>query len=240
MALTLLLVFRVRRRLLPLALALAAAALTFGAMSVAGASLTDRLDRRAAGAGRARGRLRDPVPGAVPGGGVATEAAARAGGPVIATAGAATAAGFLVLLLSPVPMVRGFGALLVVGIVIAFARDADCGIRRAGRRPATSLPAGFRGIRRPRRGRVLSRRIPSRFGRLTGRARAVPPARWAASFLKFVRDGTRGLIAEAKLVPPLVKRWGRWAFGVSVARPGRVLRIASAARRDWVDCRDSG
>ena len=40
-------------------------------------------------------------------------AAAVAGGPTILTAGLATATGFLVLLLSPVPMVRGFGALLV-------------------------------------------------------------------------------------------------------------------------------
>ena len=38
------------------------------------------------------------------------------GAPTIATAALATAAGFLVLLLSPVPMVRGFGVLLVVGI----------------------------------------------------------------------------------------------------------------------------
>ena len=68
--------------------------------------------------------------------------------------------------------------------------------------------------------------MPSRFGRLTGRARGAPPARWIASFLKFVRDGTRGLIAEAKLVPPLVKRWGRGVFGVAVRRPGRVLRVA--------------
>jgi hydrophobe/amphiphile efflux-3 (HAE3) family protein len=42
------------------------------------------------------------------------------GVPVIATAALATGVGFLVLLLSPVPMVRGFGALLVVGIAIAF------------------------------------------------------------------------------------------------------------------------
>jgi hydrophobe/amphiphile efflux-3 (HAE3) family protein len=46
-------------------------------------------------------------------------AAAVAGGPTILTAGLATATGFLVLLLSPVPMVRGFGALLVLGIVLA-------------------------------------------------------------------------------------------------------------------------
>jgi uncharacterized protein len=47
--------------------------------------------------------------------------AARAGVPTIATAALATAAGFLVLLLSPVPMVRGFGVLLVVGVGVAFA-----------------------------------------------------------------------------------------------------------------------
>ena len=49
----------------------------------------------------------------------AVEAAAR-GGPVIATAGLATAAGFLVLVLSPIPLVRTFGLLLVLGIVSAF------------------------------------------------------------------------------------------------------------------------
>jgi uncharacterized protein len=228
MALTLLLVFRVRLRLLPLALALAASALTFGAMSVAGASLTIAsiavlpvlVGLAVDYAIQFQSRFREE--GSV-------EAAARRGGPVIATAGAATAAGFLVLLLSPVPMVRGFGALLVIGIVIAFAVTLTGGFAvLAGDLP--SLPTWFSEtrIRLPRlRGRVLSRRIPSRFGTLTGRARAVPPARWAASFVKFVRDGTRGLIAEARLVPPLFKRAGRWAFGVSVARPGRVLRVAA-------------
>jgi hydrophobe/amphiphile efflux-3 (HAE3) family protein len=43
----------------------------------------------------------------------------RLAGPTIATAALATGVGFLVLQLSPVPMVRGFGALLVVGIVLA-------------------------------------------------------------------------------------------------------------------------
>src|SRR6476659_2009899 len=45
---------------------------------------------------------------------------ARIAVPTIATAGLATGVGFLVLLLSPVPMVRGFGVLLVAGIAIAF------------------------------------------------------------------------------------------------------------------------
>jgi uncharacterized protein len=129
MAATLALVFRASLRLLPLALALAAAAMTFGALSVAGGDLTmasiaalpvliglavdyaiqfqarynEAVSRAASG--------RDDEEPAV--------AAAVAGGPTILTAGLATATGFLVLLLSPVPMVRGFGALLVVGIVLA-------------------------------------------------------------------------------------------------------------------------
>jgi uncharacterized protein len=129
MAATLALVFRSRLRLLPLALALAAAAMTFGALSLAGGSLTmasiavlpvliglavdyaiqfqARFDEELE-----RGRRAPPE---------AAAAAATAGGPTILTAGIATAVGFLVLLLSPVPMVRGFGALLVLGIVLALA-----------------------------------------------------------------------------------------------------------------------
>ena len=62
MALTLALVFRARLRLLPLRVALAAAALTFGALVAARRAADDGLDRRAAGADRPRRRLRDPVP----------------------------------------------------------------------------------------------------------------------------------------------------------------------------------
>ena len=107
-----------RRRLLPLALALAASALTFGAMSVAGASLTIAsiavLPVLVGLAVDYAIQFQSRFDGAE---GLAAGDAQRAarGGPVIATAGAATAAGFLVLLLSPVPMVRGFGVLLVIG-----------------------------------------------------------------------------------------------------------------------------
>jgi uncharacterized protein len=126
MAGTLALVFNARLRLLPLALALAAAAMTFGALSIAGGSLTmasiaalpvliglavDYAIQFQARYNEAAARG-EPEPAI---------AAVTAGGPTILTAGLATATGFLVLLLSPVPMVRGFGALLVVGIVIALA-----------------------------------------------------------------------------------------------------------------------
>ena len=58
----------------------------------------------------------------------AVEAGAR-GGPVIGTAAVATMAGFCVLLLSPIPMVRGFGLLLVIGIAIAFVLALTAGSR---------------------------------------------------------------------------------------------------------------
>jgi hydrophobe/amphiphile efflux-3 (HAE3) family protein len=149
MAATLALVFRSRLRLLPLGLALAAAAMTFGALSLAGGSLTmasiaalpvliglavdyaiqfqARFDEA-----EARG---DPEPAV---------AALVAGGPTILTAGLATATGFLVLLLSPVPMVRGFGLLLVLGIVLALGCALCAGfaaLTRFRRLPEAAAPA---------------------------------------------------------------------------------------------------
>ena len=124
MALTLALVFRARLRLLPLVVALAATGLTFGGLALLGAPLTmasigvlpvliglavdyaiqlqSRLqERRGTSARRAVAQT------------------ARDGAPTVAVAATATAAGFLVLLLSPVPMVQGFGLLLVAGIALA-------------------------------------------------------------------------------------------------------------------------
>ena len=173
MAATLALVFRTRLRLLPLALAVAAAAMTFGALSLAGGSLTmasiavlpvliglavdyaiqfqARFDEQLA-------RRRGPAVAS----GVRREAAgeerhtprreaavgaAAAGGPTILTAGIATAGGFLVLLLSPVPMVRSFGLLLVLGIALALACALGAGFAalvRLGALPPPSRPrSGF-------------------------------------------------------------------------------------------------
>lgn len=124
MAATLALVFSSRLRLLPLALALAAAAMTFGALSVAGGDLTMAsiaalpvlIGLAVDYAIQFQARWNEAVERGEP---EPATAAVVAGGPTILTAGLATATGFLVLLLSPVPMVRGFGALLVVGIVLA-------------------------------------------------------------------------------------------------------------------------
>ncbi|MBV8948619.1 MAG: MMPL family transporter [Solirubrobacterales bacterium] len=135
MALTLLLVFRSRLRLLPLAIALAAVAITFGVVSLLGTSLTMAsiavlpiliglaVDYGIQFQARVEEARRAGAAGAV-GGNSASDDLARAtiaAAPTIATAALATSAGFLALLLSPVPMVRGFGELLIVGIGIAVA-----------------------------------------------------------------------------------------------------------------------
>jgi uncharacterized protein len=124
MAATLALVFNARLRLLPLALALAAAAMTFGALQLAGGDLTMAsiaalpvlIGLAVDYAIQFQARYNEAAARGEPDPAVA---AVTAGGPTILTAGLATATGFLVLLLSPVPMVRGFGALLVLGIVLA-------------------------------------------------------------------------------------------------------------------------
>ncbi len=162
MTATLALTFQRRPRLLPLAVALVATAITFGALALSGASITMAsigvlpvllglaVDYAVQFQSRVAEELRaepDDPAGAV-------VRAAALGGPTIVTAAAATAGGFLVLLLSPVPMVRGFGALLVIGIAVGLLCALTAGsaamvlhARRARRRPRArrggSLAAGL-------------------------------------------------------------------------------------------------
>jgi uncharacterized protein len=138
MALTLLVVFRSRMPLLPLAIALAAAAVVFGLLGLLGGSLTmasiaalpiliglavdyaiqfqARFDEAWVEFVPHTGKnSTHPAPIEV------ARAAAASGGPTIGAACMATAAGFLALQLSPTPMVRNFGLLLLIGIGISFA-----------------------------------------------------------------------------------------------------------------------
>ena len=216
MALTLLLVFRSRLRLLPLVVALAAAGITFGLMSLVGASLTVAsiavlpiliglaVDYAVQFQSRVQEARRADA-------GSAAEGIARAtglGAPAIATAALATATGFLVLLLSPVPMVRGFGLLLVAGIAIALAcaltvapaalalADRPGGKLRSSLRGAGDLLAaslrGARAIVTPSGGGATP------FGRHSGEAR------WRAKAL----------------------RRGRAVLTFMTTRPGAVLAVA--------------
>jgi hydrophobe/amphiphile efflux-3 (HAE3) family protein len=179
-AATLALIFTGRPRLLPLAIALLAAAITFGGLSLAGASLTMaqvavlpvliglavdyaiQFQSRVAEEAEQTGAL----------GAAAVRRSAALGAPTIATAGAASAAAMLVLLLSPVPMIRGFSALLVVGVVVAFlcaltagaaAMTLATGSRRGATRVLTpaagSLAAAWRGAGELLRDNALTRAV---------------------------------------------------------------------------------
>ena len=164
MALTLTLVFRARLRLLPLVVALAAAGLTFGALSLAGASLTMAsiavlpvlIGLAVDYAIQLQARIQE-AQAAGPGSRRRCSARRVRGAPTVATAAAATAAGFLVLALSPVPMVRGFGLLLVAGIALALGCALTLGVAalagsaRRGRRAPPALAALRAGVARRRR-----------------------------------------------------------------------------------------
>ena len=176
-------VFRTPLRLLPLGIAIGAAGIVFGFLSLAGGSLTmasiavlpvliglsvDYAIQFQARFGEAVRAGSSPPRAAV-------EAAAR-GGPVIATAGLATVAGFAVLVLSPIPMVRGFALLLVLGIVVAFALALTVGLsalsllkpatgKRAPRSARARASRGLPPAARPRRSRVRSARPRAGGGR---------------------------------------------------------------------------
>ncbi|MGC1851103.1 MAG: MMPL family transporter [Solirubrobacterales bacterium] len=179
MAMALMLVFRSRWRLLPLAVALGASALTFGLFGLLGGSLTMAsiavlpilIGLAVDYAIQLQARYDEAIAiGASPGADAA-RLAASGGGPTIAIACLATGAGFLALQLSPTPMVRGFGLLLVVGIAIAFGLAFVVGFAALSLRAEAGAPgapprAGFfawRGGGRPSWG----------LGRKTGR-RASP------------------------------------------------------------------
>jgi hydrophobe/amphiphile efflux-3 (HAE3) family protein len=196
MALVLALVFRSRLRLVPLAVALAAVAITFGLTALLGLPLTMAsiavlpvlLGLGVDYAIQYQARVHEEG---------SAERAARVAVPVIATAALATGVGFLVLLLSPVPMVRGFGALLVVGIAIAFAlaltagtaalslRPRDGGLARSLRGAGELTDAAARALGRPLAppaGRVGSGAVRAALrwpGRVLAAALLIAVAGWA-------------------------------------------------------------
>ena len=209
MALTLAVVFAGRPRLLALGIALAATALTFGVLALAGASLTIAsiaalpvliglaVDYAIQLQARIEEETRDGELAIAP----AARRAALLGAPAVAVAAAATAAGFAALALSPVPMVRGFGILLVAGIAIAFACALFAGTAALVLAERAAPPQGIRGA-----------------GARAGRALATVRERLAAGApARRVRTAARAALAHA------------------IARPARVLSIAVAlAAAGWL------
>ncbi len=215
MALTLLLVFRSRLRLLPLVLALGSAAVTFGALSLTGGRLTMAsiavapvlIGLAVDYAIQLQARFDEEVEGGATGAAAAGQAAMRSA-PVVGTACLATAAGFAVLQLSPTPMVRSFGLLLVFGIGVAFVLAMTAGFAALSFRSSRSAASGAGAS-----GRGRARRAP---GRLASRA----PVRLTA-----LRERAGRSLASS----------GRGALAVSIANPGRVLVAAIAlAVCGWV------
>jgi hydrophobe/amphiphile efflux-3 (HAE3) family protein len=205
MALALALVFRTRMRLLPLALALGSASIVYGGLALLGGKLTmasiavlpvliglavDYSIQFQARFDEQRRLGRDPV--------LAATAAARAGGPTIATASLATAAGMSMLLLSPVPMVRDFGVMLVFGVLVAF---------------AVAITAGF----------ALLSLGASRWSAESRVQSAGSGSRTLHSALRTPVDRLR----SSRLLRWLNRR-ARLAFEYSLRKPKRVLGIATA------------
>jgi hydrophobe/amphiphile efflux-3 (HAE3) family protein len=163
MALVLFLVFRSRLRLLPLAVALAATATLFGLLALLGGSLTMAsiavlpilIGLAVDYAIQFQSRFDEAEASGLAGAAAARTAAIK-GAPTIATAALATAAGFLALQISPTPMIRSFGWLLIAGIGIAFLLALTFGLaalslRRNGPNPgpAESSSGGWRDRTRP-------------------------------------------------------------------------------------------
>jgi hydrophobe/amphiphile efflux-3 (HAE3) family protein len=222
MAVVLALVFRGPRRLVPLGVALAAVALTGGLMALLGVRLTLAsvavlpvlLGLAVDYAVQFQARVAEE--GSV-------RRAARRAGPPIAVAALATSAGFLVLWLSPVPMVREFGALLVVGVVLAF---------------ALALTAGSAALAVRRRPTAASGAPP--LNRLAAPLRAF--ARLAAPLHALARLVAAAVRGAGELLAAAVRPVRRAArrrrnggiFAPAVRRPGRVLGVAVAlAAAGW-------
>ena len=228
MALTLSLIFRGRPRLLPLGIALLAAALTFGALSVVGASLTvasiavlpvlvglavdyaiqfqSRVEE--AFAEEADGSETRPHLGAHPPGGRARGGQARgdAGAPTIATAGIASVGGDA----RPValPGADGAGLRAVAG---------------GGRRDRVPLRAD-RGLGRARAGRAPRDRAErNRTGRAGRRERRV----WIGS-VRCVAGRRLARSARAAAGESGQSLRGKGGAGQAPRRPGRVLCVGLA------------
>ncbi|HEV3318666.1 MAG TPA: MMPL family transporter [Solirubrobacteraceae bacterium] len=231
MAIALSLIFRERPRLLPLGVALLASALTFGALALVSSSLTVAqvavlpvlVGLAVDYAIQFQSRVGEILAAGMSDGRAAISEAARVSAPTIATAAAASVAATLVLTLSPVPMVRGFGVLLAVGIAIAFACALTVGSAAlvvAGHRGSESFPSGRPSD--PTDGVVSSGTRSPALGR-GGRALTESVER-SRDLLAPAWRGARELLTDN----PLTRFISRTALDRAVRHPGRVLGVGLA------------
>jgi hypothetical protein len=192
MAIVLLLIFRRLRRLLPLVLALATVAITFGLAALLGFTLT-----------MASVAVLPVLIGLAVDYGVQLQAGTRR--PWVAAAATATAVGFLVLLISPVPMVRAFGLMLALGTAVGFVLASVC-LRPSGM-GIGHAPARVAGAR----------------GAVRWPAAVAPSVRGAHEILADARRPLARLFARWRLRPQLAP-----LLRALTARPWTVLLLAAA------------
>ena len=138
------------------------------------------------------------------------------GAPTIASRRSRPATGFLVLLLSPVPMVRGFGLLLVVGIAVAL---------------ACALSAGSAAIALGDRDRRRARRVAARRGRDPARRRQ--PASPAPAVRSPAQPRSSATRARGRAAA--FQRVTAGLLAAVIRRPGRVLALGAVlALLGWV------
>jgi predicted RND superfamily exporter protein len=119
--------------------------------------------------------------GAPPGRAVAL--AAAGGGPVIGAACIATIAGFGAFALSPSPLVRSFGLLLVVGVALAFVVALTGGLAALGLSARRGSPAG-----------TPQATGPGRFGGIASRLQSIGVAAIAMAIARPLRVLAAGLL----------------------------------------------
>jgi uncharacterized protein len=249
MGIVLSLIFDGRPRLLPLGIALLAAALTFGALALSGASLTMAsvavlpvlVGLSVDYAIQFQSRIGEACATGACSPLEAVREAALRGAPTIATAALASIGGLLVLVLSPVPMVRGFGLLLVLGVSLAFVCALTAGSA------ATVLAARRRGARAEGRGveadggqgsiGLTDGVVPGGVGAggVALENEAAPRARGASLFHILARRPSRRIAArlgpawqgarEILVDNALTRLVSRLALSHAVRRPGLVLCV---------------
>ena len=137
--------------------------------------------------------------------------AAAVGALPIATAAAASAAAMLVLESSPVPMVRGFGLLLVIGLAIALLCTLMVGAAVFALGPRRDSGGGSTRLLRPR---------PALGGAGAVREALADLGAWLAD----AWQGARSLVIEN----PIGEAFTNAAIGGAVRRPGRILGVGLA------------
>ncbi|MFT3866001.1 MAG: MMPL family transporter [Solirubrobacterales bacterium] len=221
MAIVLLPAFRSRMRLLPLLLALASVAIVFGLLDLVGGALTMAsvavlpilIGLAIDYAIQFQARF-DEVQASDISGATAARTAANLSGPTIATACLATTAGFLVLLLSPIPMVRGFGVLLVAGVLLAFILAMTAGFAALSMRPS----GGWRrGGHHPEEASATGRMVGPRGDRTR------PPERALQSLVTFAIGRPALILAVSVLLAAI-----GWALGTQISTVSEVRQLAPA------------